>query len=299
MSDTTTSHVLPDFLRQLYPFESHWMETDAGRVHYVDEGAGEQTVLFVHGNPTWSFFYRNLILGLRNKFRCIAIDHLGMGLSDKPQDFSYRLSDRIDHLDTLIQKLGLKQFHLVVHDWGGAIGTGAALRHLDKLGRIQIMNTAAFRSERMPWQIGLCRLPVLGEAYVRGLNGFAGPATFMAPAKKLSSAVKAGYLWPHGNWADRVAVARFVQDIPMNDCHPSYATLVSIEEQLPKLADKPMQLIWGMKDFCFNESFLREWQRRFPQAKTTELSGAGHYLLEDEPEVCLQLTRDFLEADAN
>ncbi len=285
---------LPKPIRELYPFASNWLETPDGRVHYVDEGEGDSTIVFVHGNPTWSFFYRNLILGLRDRFRCIAIDHLGMGLSDKPQDFSYQLKGRIEHLDTLIDSLGLKKFHLVVHDWGGAIGTGAALRHLDKLDRIQIMNTAAFRSSRMPWQIGLCRVPILGEFFVRGLNGFAGPATHMAVAKKLPPAVKAGYLWPHRNWHDRVAVARFVQDIPMRPEHPSYAALLDIENQLIRLKDKPMQLIWGMKDFCFNDAFLREWQCRFPQATTTELAGAGHYLLEDEPLRCLELTRNFL-----
>lgn len=283
--------------RALYPFESHWLETPAGRVHYVDEGAGEQAVVFVHGNPTWSFFYRNLILGLRDSFRCVAIDHLGMGLSDKPQDFSYRLADRIDHLDTLIRTLGLKRFHLVVHDWGGAIGTGAALRHLDKLGRIQIMNTAAFRSARMPWPIGLCRVPALGEFFVRALNGFAGSATHMAVTKKLPPAVKAGYLHPHRNWHDRVAVARFVQDIPMAPAHRSYATLLGIEEQLPQLATHPMQMIWGMKDFCFNKNFLDEWVRRFPQAQVHRLVDADHYLLEDEPAQTLALTRQFLTAE--
>jgi haloalkane dehalogenase len=283
--------------RALYPFESHWLETPAGRVHYVDEGAGEQAVVFVHGNPTWSFFYRNLILGLRDTFRCVAIDHLGMGLSDKPQDFPYRLADRIDHLDTLIRTLGLKQFHLVVHDWGGAIGTGAALRHLSKLGRIQIMNTAAFRSTRMAWPIGLCRVPVLGEFFVRACNGFAGSATRMAVTKKLPPAVKAGYLHPHRSWHDRVAVARFVQDIPMSPAHPSYATLVSIEEQLPKLTAHPMQIIWGMKDFCFDKSFLDEWVRRFPQAQVHRLADADHYLLEDEPAQTLALTRQFLTAE--
>ncbi|QYY35175.1 alpha/beta fold hydrolase [Ruficoccus sp. ZRK36] len=282
--------------RTLYPFESHWLETPAGRVHYVDEGAGEQAVLFVHGNPSWSFFYRNLILGLRDKFRCVAIDHLGMGLSDKPQDFSYRLANRIEHLDTMIRTLDLKKFHLVVHDWGGAIGIGAALQHLGRLGRIQVMNTAAFRSARMPWQIGLCRAPLIGEFFVRALNGFAGSATCMAVEKKLPEAVKNGYLHPHRNWHDRVAVARFVQDIPMSPVHPSYPTLVDIEEHLPALAEHPMQIIWGMKDFCFNKDFLVEWEQRFPQAQVHRLDSAGHYLLEDEPEQTLKLTQGFLSA---
>lgn len=286
---------LPATLRELYPFESKWHETSAGRVHYIDEGEGEP-IVFVHGNPTWSFFYRNLILGLRDKYRCIAVDHLGMGLSDKPQDFSYRLEDRIAHLDSLITQLDLPRFNLVVHDWGGAIGIGAALRHRERLACIQIMNTAAFRSPRMPWRIGLCRVPLLGEAFVRGLNGFAGSATTMATAKKLPVAVKEGYLFPHRNWADRVAVARFVQDIPMQATHPSYAMLLGIEEQLPTLADKPMQIIWGMRDFCFNPSFLEEWERRFPKASIHRLKHADHYLLEDEPKQTLALTQDFMNA---
>ncbi len=280
--------------RPLYPFESHWLQTESGRVHYVDEGAGEEAVVFVHGNPTWSFFYRNLILGLRDKFRCVAIDHLGMGLSDKPQDTTYQLADRIEHLDTLIRTLGLKRFHLVVHDWGGAIGIGAALRHLDKLDRIQIMNTAAFRSPLMPWQIAGCRLPLIGEFFVRGFNGFAGCATHMAVAKKLPPAVKAGYLHPHRNWHDRVAVARFVQDIPTKPADPSYPALLEIENNLPRLAAHPMQILWGMQDFCFNAKFLDEWERRFPQVPVHRLEAAGHYLLEDEPERTLKLTQGFL-----
>lgn len=285
---------LPPPIRELYPFASNWLETTEGRLHYVDEGAGE-TILFVHGNPTWSFFYRNLILGLRDRYRCVAIDHLGMGLSDKPQTCSYRLEDRIGHLAQLIDNLDLERFHLVVHDWGGAIGIGAALREPERLGCIQIMNTAAFRSQRIPWQIAACRLPLLGEWFVRGLNGFAASAPTMAVKGKLPPAVKQGYLLPHGNWADRVAVARFVQDIPMHPDHPSYDTLVEIEENLPRLKKNPMQLVWGMGDFCFNETFLDEWMRRFPHADVDRLEKAGHYLLEDQPQQALELTRRFLD----
>ncbi|MEM9226420.1 MAG: alpha/beta fold hydrolase [Verrucomicrobiota bacterium] len=286
---------LPDPLRALYPFTSHWLQTAEGRIHYLDEGAGE-AIVFVHGNPTWSFFYRNIVSALRSQYRCIALDHLGMGLSDKPQDAEYRLAMRIEHLSSLIDHLGLERYHLVVHDWGGAIGMGAALKHPERVDRIQIFNTAAFRSKRMPWQIGLCRTPVLGEYFMRGLNGFSGSATTMAVTNKLPSAVKDGYLYPYGNWKDRVAIARFVQDIPMQPDHPSYNTLLQIENGLEQLCSKPMQIIWGMRDFCFDQSFLEAWIARFPEAIVHRLEGAGHYLLEDAAEECRERFSRFLEA---
>lgn len=262
-------------------------------MHYLDEGEGE-AVLMVHGNPTWSFFYRNVVLALKDNFRCIVPDHIGCGLSDKPQDFSYRLKDHIGNLVQLIESLNIEQFHLIVHDWGGAIGTAVAERFVDRVGKIQILNTAAFRSTRIPLRINLCRLPVLGEAWVRGCNGFAGAATTMAVAKPLPKEVKAGYVYPYDNWANRIATHRFVLDIPLNENHPSYVDLYEIEKSLELLKSKPMQIIWGGRDFCFNDHFFEEWKERFPHAVTHYFKDAGHFVLEDEKEACVPLIRDFL-----
>ena len=158
--------------RSLYPFESHELRLDGVRYHYLDEGAGE-TLLLVHGNPTWSFYWRNLVLGLRGKYRLIVPDHIGCGLSDKPHDYPYRLAQHVANLKTLISELGLKNVTLLGHDWGGAIGLGAATAMPDRFSRFVMFNTAAFRSMWMPWRIRVCRTPLLGRFAVQGLNAFA------------------------------------------------------------------------------------------------------------------------------
>ena len=275
------SDSLPDWLRALYPFSSHWCVQAGGRQHYLDEGTGPP-VLLLHGNPTWSFYYRDLVRGLAAAGRrAIAPDHLGCGLSDKPQDWSYRLADHVANVRHLVDTLGLERFSLVVHDWGGAIGMGLATAMPERIERIVVLNTAAFRSNHMPFRIDVCRWPLIGELIVRGLNGFAGPATRMTTTVPLPADVKRGYLWPYRSWHDRIAIARFVQDIPLVESDASYATLVAIEEKLRLLRDIPMRIAWGGQDWCFNEPIFQEWQRRFPQATTDWREDAGHYVLED------------------
>ncbi|HVT74541.1 MAG TPA: alpha/beta fold hydrolase, partial [Lacunisphaera sp.] len=171
---------LPGWLQAIYPFEPRRYDTGRGAMSYLDEGRGEEAVVMVHGNPTWSFFYRHLVLGLRERIRCIVPDHLGCGLSDKPQDFNYTLREHVANLRRLLDSLRLRRIHLVVHDWGGPIGLGAVLPRAERLDRVVILNTAAFADTRIPWRIRLCRTPLLGEWLVRGANGFAWPATRMA-----------------------------------------------------------------------------------------------------------------------
>ena len=226
--------------RPLYPFASHFLRLDAGRYHYLDEGAGKP-LLLVHGNPTWSFHWRNLIAALRDRYRVVAPDHLGCGLSDKPQHFDYRLASHIDNLSRLVTELDLRDATLVAQDWGGAIGLGAVLRTPERFSRLVLFNTAAFRASRMPWRIRICRTPGLGPILVRGLNGFARAALRMAVERpeRLTLAVRSGYLFPYDSWRNRVAIDRFVRDIPMRPSHPSYSQLVEIERGLPTLADRP------------------------------------------------------------
>ncbi len=268
---------------QDYPFTSRFHELDALKLHYIDEGKGP-VIVMVHGNPTWSYYYRNLIHTLKDNFRIIAIDNIGCGLSDKPQEYDYTLEQHITNLSSLLNALKIDRFSLVLHDWGGAIGMGVAGKSLDKIDKIVVMNTAAFRSSEIPVRISFCRIPVLGEIVVRLFNGFAWPATFMAVAKSLSAKVKADYLAPYNSWKNRIATHRFVVDIPLDSSHPSYDTLVSVEKGLDDIKDRnvPLLVVWGGKDFCFNDSFYNEWLERFPDAETTYYSEAGHYLLEDE-----------------
>jgi len=272
---------VPDWLGNLYPFSSHTIAQPGGRQAYLDEGTGSP-VLMVHGNPTWSFYYRGLARAVvAAGGRAIAPDHLGCGFSEKPQDWSYRLADHVANLRRLVDALALERFSLVVHDWGGAIGMGVATALSDRIDRIVILNTAAFRSSQMPLRIAVCRWPVVGEWLVRGLNGFAGPATRLTTERPLSKVVRRGYLWPYRSWADRVAIARFVQDIPTTPAHPSYPALVLIEEGLERLRGKPMHIALGGRDWCFNRSFFDEWCRRFPDATPEWLADCGHYVLED------------------
>ncbi len=283
---------VPEWLREIYPFEPKTIRTKGGAaMSYVDEGPrSEEAVVMVHGNPTWSFYYRNLINLIMPYMRCVAPDHIGMGLSEKPQDYSYRLETRIQDLDTLIGELDLKKVHLVVHDWGGAIGLGWAGRNPDKVGRIAILNTGAFPSERIPARIALCRSEIPGTFLVRGLNGFAGPATWMTTKlRSLSKAEKAAYLYPHGSWADRVAVNAFVKDIPMEKEHPTRETLEGVERNLCKLSKKQICIVWGGADFCFNRSFYDKFTGIFPNAKTHYLEWAGHYVIEDAKPEALEL----------
>ncbi|MCA8980078.1 MAG: alpha/beta fold hydrolase [Planctomycetes bacterium] len=270
-----------------YPFEPHFHDVDGGALHYVDEGPRDgEVVLCVHGNPTWSFYYRHLIRALSPERRVFAPDHIGCGLSDKPQDWSYRLADHIANLERLVLDLDLSRIHLVVHDWGGAIGTGVAVRHPERFLSISASNTAAFPSTRIPTRIDVCRLPVFGPLAIRGLNAFARAATVMAVEKRerMTPAVRAGYLAPYGNWQDRIATLRFVQDIPLSPKHPSFDALAAIDAGLPRLAQLPVNLFWGERDWCFTPEFRREWQARFPAAEVLAIEDAGHYVLEDAHE---------------
>jgi haloalkane dehalogenase len=263
---------------------------------YLDEGPRDaEAVLMLHGNPTWSFYYRDLVRTLSPRLRCIVPDHVGMGLSEKPPGYDYRLATRIADVEGLVDGLGLKRIHLVVHDWGGAIGFGLATRRPGSVGRIVILNTAAFPSDRIPRRIALCRAPFLGELIVRGLNGFADPATWMAmAARRLEWDERRGYLYPYRSWAERIGVHRFVRDIPLEPAHPSRATLEGIAGRLPLLAGNPKLILWGGRDFCFDEGFLSRWRQAYPDARVDLLGRCGHYVLEDAGAEGRSRIQDFL-----
>lgn len=281
-------------IRDLYPFRTRRLAVPGGTLSYVDEGEGPPVVL-VHGNPTWSFYYRHLIAGLRERHRVIALDHMGCGLSDKPQRYPYRLANHIENLGRLIEQLGLGSLDLVVHDWGGAIGMGWATQHPAQVRRLVVLNTAAFLSPRLPLRIAICRLPLFGALAIRGLNGFAGAATVMAVEQPMPAAVRQGYLLPYDSWAHRVAHLRFVQDIPLHPSHPTWATVDAIDRELVILRDKPMLILWGGRDWCFNDHFLAGWLRRFPDAQAMRFDHAGHYVLEDVHHEIVPRVQRFLE----
>ncbi len=286
---------IPGWLHTLYPFDPKRFDTGRGVMSYLDEGSGDEAVVMVHGNPTWSFYYRNLVRGLRDRMRCIVPDHLGCGLSDKPQDFDYTLGEHVRNLRALLDSLNLKRIHLIVHDWGGPIGLGATLPQAGRLGKVVILNTAAFADSRIPWRIRVCRTPLLGEWLVRGFNGFAGPATWMAVTKPLGPDVKRGYLFPYDSWANRIATHRFVVDIPTAADSPGSRALKEIEARLSELKSKDVRILWGGQDFCFNRHFYERWQGLLPGAAATLFAEAGHYVLEDAGAECLEAINRHLD----
>jgi cis-3-alkyl-4-acyloxetan-2-one decarboxylase len=287
-----------DDWHSLYPFASHEIRINGLRYHYLDEGTGP-VLLLVHGNPTWSFYWREIVKAMRGKFRLVVPDNIGCGLSDKPSpaNYSYRLADRVANLKQLIEQLNLENITLVAHDWGGAIGMGAAVALPQRFERFVLMNTAAFRAPRCPFRIRLCHLPGIGQIGVQGLNLFVKMALEQAVSKheRMTPAVRAGMLAPYDSWANRVAIYRFVCDIPLNSSHPTYQTLVDIENGLYQFRDHPACLIWGMKDWCFTPLFLDRFLEYFPRAAVHRLPDAAHYVVEDAHEIIVPIIEDFVQ----
>jgi haloalkane dehalogenase len=295
--------VIPPALQPLYPFAPHIHSTPAGTMHYVDEGdPSHPPILMLHGNPTWSFYYRDLIREFSGTHRVIAPDHLGAGLSDKPAGFSYRLADHIANVESLVKALGLDEITLVVHDWGGAIGMGFAVRNPLRVKRFVVFNTAAFPSRRIPPSIDVCRIPGFGALAIRGLNAFARVALIRAVhhRERLTPDVRAGYLLPYvgktwgDGWRRRIGHLRFVQDIPLKKSHPSYGVLEDIGDKIGRFSSHPMLIVWGARDFCFDEPFYAEWTKRFPSAEAHYLEDASHYVVEDAGERIVGWMRPFL-----
>ena len=293
--------LLPPELSGLFPWRSHWLAVPAGRYHYVDEGPrAAAPLLCVHGNPTWSFYWRSLVQAFRGDMRVVVPDHIGCGGSDKPERFAYTLREHVDNLERLVLALDLSGITLVVHDWGGAIGMGLAARQPARIARLVITNTAAFADPRVPLRIRACRAPGLGAVLVRGLDAFAGLAPRMAVRRRMDPDVERAMRFPYrgfgaGGWARRVAIHGFVRDIPTHAAHPSAATLAAIEAALPSFAELPACIVWGERDWCFTPHFRERWQALLPRAEVHALADAGHWVLEDAPDEVVRTLRSFLE----
>lgn len=283
-----------------YPYTGRAFLRRGLKLHYLDEGHGDAVVM-VHGNPSWSIYFRGLVEGLKDGHRLIVPDHIGCGLSDKPDDsrYDYTLASRVDDLEALLDSLGLtEKVTLVLHDWGGMIGMAYACRHPERVKKLVILNTGAFflpSGKTFPWALRLCRTR-LGALLVRGCNAFALAATYVCTKKvPMSRQLRAAYLAPYGSWADRIATLRFVQDIPLDAGDKSYDLVSRTQDSLMLLSHVPMLICWGMQDFVFDRHFLAEWVRRFPDAVVHRFPDAGHYVLEDEGPAILKLVREFLK----
>jgi haloalkane dehalogenase len=256
----------------------------------------------LHGYPTWSFYYRNLVLALRDRYRCIVPDHIGCGLSDKPADdaYDYRLQSRIEDLDTLIASLGLQQpLTLVVHDWGGMIGFAWAVRQPQRIARLVILNTAAFPlpgDKQLPAALRLVRDTALGAFLVRRFNAFSAIAAHVGFRKPVSKAVREAYTLPYDSPANRIATLRFVQDIPLGEQDPGFDILLNTAERLHLLEEKPCLIAWGERDFVFDAAFLNKWQEYYPQASVEHLPDCGHYVLEDGGPALIDTIVEFIES---
>jgi cis-3-alkyl-4-acyloxetan-2-one decarboxylase len=278
-----------------YPFKSNFIKVKSYNYHYIDEGDGEETLLMVHGNPSWSFMYRNLISEFSKKYRVIAPDHLGCGLSDKPQDFPYRLETHIDNLESLIFSLDLEKVTLVLHGWGAAIGMGLAGRHPDKIARLIILNSSAFSTTWLPLRLSVLRIPWLNDKLVRNLNLYLNMSLNTASQRNMPPIVKKGFKFPYQNANDRIAILSFVKDVPVDPEHISFEALLEIEHGLWMFRETPVCIIWGMKDWYFTPRYLQRWRLFYPQAQVLEIPDAGYFVLEDECIQSLMFMSNFLK----
>jgi haloalkane dehalogenase len=286
-----------------YPFEHHYASIQGLRLHYLDEGPRDAfPIIMLHGNPTWSFYYRRLVLALRDHNRCVVPDHIGMGLSDKPTDDKYQftLKQRIGDLEALLDQLNInKDITLVLHDWGGMIGMAFAARFPDRIKRLVILNTSAFHlpeGKTLPWQISLGRMPLFGAILIQGFNAFCrGAVKHCVTRKPLPKNIHNAYLVPYDSWNNRLAIKKFVEDIPLTPYRSTYSIVSHVESVLDKFSDLPMLICWGLKDFVFDNFFLNKWKRLFPKAEVHSFEDAGHYILEDASEEIVPLIKNFLK----
>ncbi|NJB93393.1 alpha/beta fold hydrolase [Xanthomonas arboricola] len=291
-----------------YPFTPQRLEVRPGiAMSYLDEGPRDgEVVVMLHGNPSWSYLWRHLVSGLSDCYRCIVPDHIGMGLSDKPDDapdaqprYDYTLQSRVDDLDTLLRHLGITgPVTLAVHDWGGMIGFGWALSHHAQVKRLVITNTAAFPlppEKPMPWQIAMGRHWGPGEWFIRTFNAFSSGASWFGVSRRMPAEVRRAYVAPYNNWRNRISTIRFMQDIPLSPADQAWSLLERSAQALPSFADRPAFIAWGLRDICFDKHFLAGFRKALPNAEVTAFDDANHYVLEDKHEVLVPAIRAFLE----
>jgi acyl-CoA synthetase (AMP-forming)/AMP-acid ligase II/pimeloyl-ACP methyl ester carboxylesterase len=280
-----------------YTFKPHYLKLEAGRMHYIDEGRGEP-VLMVHGNPTWSYLYRDFIGPLSEHNRVIAPDHLGFGRSQKPPDAAYTLPWHINNLTEAVNRLDLYDISLVVHDWGGPIGLGFAVNHVERIKRLIILNTWAFLlpgNSPLPPLLAQIREPGVGEKLVLEQNALVerGIPGGISRRDRVSAGMMAAYRQPFPTAETRRAMLALVREIPLGKKAPAAETMESIQVGLRKLKI-PAIIIWGEKDPVFSPRLVKIWHAYFPGSKAHLLPGVSHFLQEDEPGEILAIMQDFL-----
>lgn len=290
-----------EIIKQHYPFDSNYFKQDQFDYHYLDEGNGDP-VIMVHGNPSWSFYYRNLVKDLKSDYRCLVPDHIGCGFSSKPSadQYDYHFETRANDFAKWIDSLKLDQkVNLVVHDWGGPIGLLWATQNPERVNKIVILNTTGFLlppGKKLPPALKLIRDTWLGKFLVKGLNAFSVGASLVGCKRKvMSKELRDCYQAPYNSWDNRVATYEFVHDIPLDENDRGYGLGTKLEKDLVKLADKEILFCWGMKDFVFDHHFLNHFQTIFPKAKTIKYPDCGHYVLEDAAPEIIEEIKGFLK----
>jgi pimeloyl-ACP methyl ester carboxylesterase len=290
----------------LWPYETRWFDSGEGRMSYVDEGPSEGLpVILLHGNPTWAFLYRTFIPPLVDAgHRAIAVDHLGFGRSDKPDDPPrYTIDRHAQRLDQLLESLDLHDATVVPQDWGGPIGLWWAAHHPERVARLFILNTYAHRPPgpvSLPLPLRLFRTPVVGEVLVKGLDVFKRGLLFRAGIvhrERITPTVKRAYLAPHPNWSSRTPILVFPRQIPSGPSGPVADLAGELERLLEEhFRDKPVMIAWAMKDLAFTPDMLEQlWLKTFPDAQVMRIPDAGHYLQEDAHERIVPALVEFLE----
>lgn len=271
-----------------YPFAPHYRRVNGFDMHFADVGAGEP-IVFLHGDPTWSYLWRRLIPPLSRGARCIAPDHMGMGKSEVPAEpYPYRLDHHVANLEALLLGLELRDITLVVHDWGGPVGLGFATRHPARIKRLVITNTwasAEWPGGPLPRLLEMIRSDG-GERFVLEKNGYLERALAGAThhPERVTGPVLDAYRAPFPTPASRVAMLCWSRDIPMTGTDPSYAGMQSIERGLARFASTPALILWGMRDPVLSSSVLDWWRNALPHATAHEIHDAAHFLQEDAPE---------------
>lgn len=277
---------------QEYPFTSHYFSLPAGhRLHYVDEGQGP-VLLFVHGTPSWSFDFRQQIKGLCGSYRCVALDHVGFGLSDKPECYDYRPQQHARNLEHLIEHLGLRDLTLIVHDFGGPIGLAYAVQHPGNVRHLIILNSWLWNASQAPEFVKI--RPVLASPFLAWLyRWFNFSPRFLLPssfgARPLSKALRRQYTAPFCRARERNGTVGFAQALLHEQ--PWFGVL---GQQLPRLREHPVLLLWGMQDKFFGPAYLRRFASAFRQPTVVELPTCGHVPQEEEAEAVLHHLRQFL-----
>ena len=283
-------------IRHLYPFRTNFLKIGPWKMHYVDEGSGKP-VIMLHGNPMWSFFYRKLIGELSKGHRVIAPDHMGCGLSDKPETYDYCLETHIENLERLVDSLRLTDITLVMHDCGGPIGMGFAVRHPQKIKALVAMNTFAFTGIKMPLRLGPCRVPWLGRKLIMDFNLMVSGILSLAMERNLTPDVSHGYMLPYATPESRIALLKFIEDLPFSPEDRSYESILEIEHGLWMFREHPVCLVWGMSDWLFGRRCFERWMLYYPHAAALRLRGAGRYLMEDAPDKVVPFVKDFLSSN--